>query len=306
MSEQPAEAGIVEDFDAGKLENDTKEKNEGEESPESAMDSLSPEEQAEKEVEVLGEQTERAERLSETIEGLEEENEKEQGEIKDTRENPPLSLPPQESVETSGSDALAMKKEKAEALNEKIEEKEAELLGLPEGEDFEGEQELEEYKAKLDEFLEEGDPEKEKTEEEIKKEREDFVDHFISDSIDDLLDFWKVYIDKYENKEKAINFIKRKTIVEVRKQAKGFIETGKDVESMGFSAGIKGAYFDNKKGERIEYLTDFDIEFVDGSKADAVENQEDEEDLLGEKGKKNVDKADEEGLLEEGEGRKNK
>lgn len=289
----------TESFDEGKLEG-------AEEGPESAVSSLeeesfSPEEKAEKkleeEISELTESETTLDDLSEKIDELTEMGEKEHEAINNLRENPPLNLAHDPNIETVGDKALQEKQDKIKALKEKIEEQKENLLGLPEDQDFEGVEELEQYKSELNELL---DGDAEMSEEEMKEERKKFIDSYINECIVEMFDHWKKELEKSENKEQAENFIARKTITLIRKKAERFIEGFDDhpeLDDLSHVATLSLAWFTNEKGEEVQYITEYDIQF-DNKQVEGMDEEE-EKGLIGEEGQKEMQKAEEEGNLNE-------
>jgi len=129
----------------------------------------------------------------------------------------------------------------------------------------------------------------EQNESELKEEREKFVREYIDSVVEDFTSHWQSELSTSVNGEKAARLIALKTESTITTEAQSFIEQGGQPNFGGGYGELELSYFDGPDGQRVQYVTGFELHSNDGvsSIGESEMTRNDEE------GQEEIDEAEE-------------
>lgn len=200
-----------------------------------------------------------------------------------------MGLPSDPNLETSSDAYIDTLQNQEVAIEGAIKNEERDLLNVPDGEG---------QKPELSEsqIMPMAGQETDSIEKMEKEARTEYVKDFIKSAIEQMLSDFKTFLDGSTNAEQARKLIQIKTEKSVTIKAKDFIENGGEPD-FGFEAKIMGAEFDNAEGKSSKYVTELDITFDNGQKANNADEQPGGE-LIDLEARRKMKEAEDQGNLE--------
>lgn len=178
-----------------------------------------------------------------------------------TDEERKLQLIEQESIDLKNQIDHSEGKtpEEIEELQRQFEEKKADQRGAEK--DFLGTSQI---MTQNPETRQSNIPTPEQTETELKEEREKFVREYINSVIENFVSHWQSDLSASANGERATRLIALKTESTIMDKAKSFIEQGGQPNFGGGEGRLELSYFDGPDGQRVQYVTGFELRSLGG------------------------------------------